>query len=494
MAESADKPGHTGTLTAQTIFEVTADSWIVVNAEGHPVLVNPAAQRLLEEAGEPDVPADLLERLPSLKDTPFAKEYERARRERTPGEVVSWWEPKQAWLRARTLPLPGDGLAFSLTDVSALAGREPMLEAERRLRDGEERLRLATVAADIGTWDYDGAHGTFISSGLSRRMFGLSETGDSPPYRAFHERIHPDDILGVEATARQAITKRSDFQSEFRVLLPDGTTRWIAATGMRVQGGLDAQPRYFGTFLDISEHKHAEEELVRQAEQLARSNADLQQFAYVTSHDMQEPLRSIASFAQLLAQRYRGKLDDDADEFVGYIINGVRRMSLLIDDLLVYSRVVNVERAPSSQVDMNSVLQWAKINLQQALFESRGHISQEHLPSVTGDQIQLVQVLQNLLSNAIKYHRRDIPPYIRVTAKRENDAWIFAVQDNGIGIEAQFQDRVFGLFKRLHGRDVPGTGIGLAICRKVVEKHGGRIWVESEPGQGSTFYFTLPVS
>jgi light-regulated signal transduction histidine kinase (bacteriophytochrome) len=194
----------------------------------------------------------------------------------------------------------------------------------------------------------------------------------------------------------------------------------------------------------------------------------------------------------LLATRYRGKLDPDADEFVDYITRGVRRMSDLIQDLLAYSHVVNPEGMPLGPVDMEGTLQWARMNLELAIRESGAMVTHGKLPTVYGNQVQLVQLLQNLMSNAIKY-RSETGPHIHVEAQSTDSHWIFSVKDNGIGIDPQYHGRIFGVFKRLHGKDIPGTGIGLAICKKIVEKHEGEIWLESEPGKGSTFFFSIPV-
>ncbi len=232
-------------------------------------------------------------------------------------------------------------------------------------------------------------------------------------------------------------------------------------------------------------------ELLQQAEALARSNADLQQFAYVASHDLQEPLRQIALYSELLETRYQGRLDRDAQKFISVIMDGARRMETLIRDLLLYSRTIHADPAAVETTDAGEAVRAAAFNLEAAIAQSGATIQNGSLPQVCFDRVQLVQVFQNLLSNAIKY-RGDRTPMIVVGSRREGDHWTLFVRDNGLGIHADYHESVFAPFKRLHGPEFAGSGVGLAICRRIMQRHGGRIWVESEPGQGSTFYFTVP--
>jgi len=241
---------------------------------------------------------------------------------------------------------------------------------------------------------------------------------------------------------------------------------------------------------EIIERKRAEDEVKKMADELARSNDDLYQFAYAASHDLQEPLRGVEGFVKLFARRYKGKLDEKADEFLEYIVEGVKRMQVLIKDLLEYSQVSTKGRK-LKPMDSSLAVAQALVNLKTAIEESGAVVTHDALPIVMADSSQLSRLFQNLIGNSIKFCREE-PPEIHISAKQKENGWVFSIKDNGIGINPQNSERIFAIFQRLHGYEYPGTGIGLALCRKIVERHGGRIWAESELGKGATFYFTIP--
>ena len=251
------------------------------------------------------------------------------------------------------------------------------------------------------------------------------------------------------------------------------------------------EKEYFAAVFDnITERKRADEELKKRTEELARSNAELEQFVYIASHYLQEPLRTLSNFSQLLAKRYKGKLDAKADQFIGFIVDGTTRMQQMIDDLLEYSRV-STRIKPFRPTDCEAVLDQALVNVKMAIEESGAKVIHDPLPTVIADASQMVQLFQNLISNAIKFRKEK--PCITVSAVQRRNEWLFSVKDNGIGIAPEFMEHIFKMFEREHAStEYPGTGVGLAICKKIVGRHGGRIWVESEQGKGSTFYFTIP--
>ncbi|HET8548285.1 MAG TPA: ATP-binding protein [Bryobacteraceae bacterium] len=225
-------------------------------------------------------------------------------------------------------------------------------------------------------------------------------------------------------------------------------------------------------------------------EELRHSNERLRRFSYVVAHDLKEPMRAVSSYAQLLQSRYRGRLGSDADEFIGFIIEGVGRMNTFIQDVLRYSETSEAE-LDCKPVSLDSVLMWALMEVHGAIRETAAEITRDPLPELCVDAMRMTQLFTNLLGNAMKYRGAE-PPRIHVSAFEQQHSWVISVRDNGVGIDPKYQDQVFVLFKRLHGRDTPGSGVGLAICKEIVERHGGRIWVESTPGKGSTFSFSIP--
>jgi light-regulated signal transduction histidine kinase (bacteriophytochrome) len=278
---------------------------------------------------------------------------------------------------------------------------------------------------------------------------------------------------------------------EIPILRRDGTIRtllWNSATVFAADGKTPVSTIAQGH--DITLRKQAVDKLKQTTAELTRSNEELQRFAYVASHDLQEPLRMVASYVQLLERRYKDKLDDDASEFINFAVEGTKRMQNLINDLLAYSRV-DSQGKPFEPVNMEQILGYTLANLEVAVEESHTIVTHDLLPTVIGDEGQMVQVFQNLVANAIKFHGKEAPR-VHISAELKENEWVFSVKDNGIGIEPQYFDRIFIIFQRLHGQEYPGTGTGLSIVKRIVERHGGRVWVESEYNKNTTFYFSIP--
>lgn len=362
-------------------------------------------------------------------------------------------------------------------------------QTEEALRLSEERFAKAFRASPAALSITRLADGCFVDVNESfLRMFGYGR-GELIGHRSTElnmfpnpdERAEPVRLLREQGWVR-------DYEMTLRT--KSGELRNVLFSTEAIE--LDGKAHALAILFDITQRKQAEEQLKQALAELERSNAELQQFAYVASHDLQEPLRMVASYTQLLARRYKGKLDADADDFIAYAVDGANRMQRLINDLLTYSRV-GTRGQPLALTEVETALDTALANLEMAVTENQAVVSHDPLPKVLADETQLSQLFQNLIGNALKFRSAE-PPTVHVSTERRDHEWLFSVRDNGIGLEPQYAERIFVIFQRLHRPgDYPGTGIGLAICKRIVERHGGRIWVESQPDQGATFYFTLPV-
>ncbi len=450
------------------IIEENADGMIVLDREGDVLFVNAAAEKFFGRAADELVGEAL--GIPAIVGEASRMEVIRPGQEIRIAEVhtvETEWESEFAYL-------------VTLRDVTA---RE---NAEEELRESREWFRniVENASEIIYTLTANGAF-TFVSPTWKQI---LGHDVDEVKGRGFADFVHPDDIPVCRSFLEEVMaTGHSREDVEYRVRHKDGSWRWHRSTGAAVNDEDGAPLYYVGIAQDVTERKQA-------AEELARTNEELKQFSYAISHDLREPLRMVTSYMKLLERRYKDKLDDDAREFIYFAVDGAERMDGLIKALLSYSRV-DTRGKEFAPTDCEEILERTLRDLRFAIEENDAVVTHDPLPTVLADATQLGQLFQNLIGNALKY-RGEEPPRVHLSAspspQRGEGEWLFAVRDNGIGIDEKHFKRIFVIFQRLHARgEYEGTGIGLATCKKIVERHGGRIWVESQPGAGSTFYFTL---
>ena len=368
---------------------------------------------------------------------------------------------------------------------------------ERVRAEAEQARREALLREQAGLLDL--AHDAILVRDLDSRVrywnAGATETYGWTADEALGQVTHV--LLRTEfpeslATVDQVLLDSGRWEGQLRHTTRDGRQIAIASRQALERDEDGAVLGILEINRDVTESVEAQDRLEEYAAALGRSNADLEQFAYVASHDLQEPLRMVTGFMSLLQKRYEGRLGPDADEYIGFAVDGARRMQVLINDLLAYSRVDSRAR-PFERIELGTVLDEAVTNLRATVQETGATIHRGDLPAVVGDRVQVVQLLQNLVGNALKFRRPTVPPQVWVGAERGRSEWCVYVRDDGIGIAPEHYAQIFEIFRRLHGREeYPGSGIGLAICKKIVERHGGRIWVESKPGLGATFWFSLP--
>jgi len=377
---------------------------------------------------------------------------------------------------------PSAGVTFTALDIT------DRKIAEQKLKESEEKYRLISENANdlIAILNSKFEH-EYINEKAYQKILGYSNEDILGKTR--HDMIHPADTKQAFKVLKDGF-KKGEGTGELRLQHKNGNYIWIETKGRTFKSS-DGLLKAITVSRDITERKRSEQLLRETIEDLARINAELEQFTYIASHDLKEPLRMISNFAQLLEKRYKDKLDEDANDFIKFITEGVVRMQDLINSLLAYSRI-GKNYKEFEKVDLNDVLKDTIDNLKQIINETNAEIIHDSLPSLFADKYQLIQVFQNLISNAIKFRGID-PPLVHISSRLDSKHWVFSIRDNGIGIKSKDFERIFVIFQRLHAKDeYDGTGIGLSICKKIVEQYGGKIWVDSEVGKGSTFYFSIP--
>jgi chemotaxis family two-component system sensor kinase Cph1 len=381
------------------------------------------------------------------------------------------------WLEMHASLIDYDGKPATLAAIIDITERK---QAGDTIRESEEKYRQLFELSSDALFLIEVETGKILDlNNAAVEMYGYSR-GEALQMKNTDFSAEPDKTREATTASEEYIPLRYHRRKDGVVFPVEISVAYYTWNGKQV---------CLAAIRDITERKQAEEESKRMLAELERSNAELERFAYVASHDLQEPLRMVSSYVQLLERRYKDKLDTDANDFINYAMGGAERMHELLNDLLAYSRV-GTQAKPFNRTNMEAVLEAALDNLQVAIKESRARVTHDPLPTVMADEGQMVQVLQNLIGNAIKFRGKE-SPRIHVSAEQKDSEWVFAVKDNGIGIEPQHFDRIFLIFQRLYREEYPGTGAGLAIAQKIVERHGGRMWVESQPGKESTFYFSI---
>jgi PAS domain S-box-containing protein len=461
------------------ILETVQDGFIALDANWRYTYVNAAAERMQGRDRYKLLGTPILDRFPDYAGTEIEQAFRQAAVAQKP--VTLELERADRWFHLSLFPGGDGGLAVYIRDIT------DHKHWEERLTASEQRLRLALDAGSIGVWDLDLTSGSMTWSDRLYVFHGVSPHSFSPSYESVKGLIHPDDRDRFYGCVRLAVDTGQPCSVDFRALRPNGETRWLQTSGRVLNSPGGAPVRLFGATVDITERR-------REEEALRRSNADLEQFAYAASHDMQEPLRMVGLYAQFLNRKYHSRLDPDADQCIGNIVQGVLRMRTLLQDVLAYSQAgASLEGSPSV-ADFEAALQVVLLRLKMPIETSGAVISYGKLPFVAAHRKHVEMILKKLFENSLEY-RAASPLQICVGYEPAGGYGRFYVRDNGIGIEPQYFLRIFQIFKRLHSyASHPGSGVGLAICEKIVERYGGEIWVESEAGKGATFWFTLPLA
>jgi PAS domain S-box-containing protein len=484
-----------------TMFDAAHDCIVTLDPEGTITYWNRGAERLYgwttQEAEGQNANALLRTRFPESREVLWPKlmesglwegELTQVTRDGVPVTVASSW----------TLMKDDGGNASAILEISSDVTERK--KAESALAESEAKLRItfATMADGIvitqlneKVTDCNDAILRLTQRSREEIIGKPFEHLLPPEFRSLIPDAHKFLVGAVLVRTETSRGERETIRNDSQLLRKNGERVDIEVNISTIEDASGQPAEFLIVARDVTERKRMEQQLDSTLGDLQRSNAELEQFAYIASHDLQEPLRMITSYMQIIEEDYKGKLDADADQYIAFTVDGAKRMQTLIDDLLAYSRV-GTRGEPFIPTSMNSVLSAAIANLEVTIEESHAVVTHDQLPTVLGDESQLTQLFQNLLGNAIKF-RGDDAPIIHVGVEETKDGWVFSVRDNGIGIDMKYAARIFTVFQRLHARDdYPGTGIGLAVVKKIVERHGGRIWVESEPAKGSTFYFTLP--
>ena len=474
------------------ILESISDGFLTVDKDFTILYWNAQAENLLNVKRENVLGKKIYTVFEGKVPDNFFDEYIEAFRHNTPVHFEEFVPRYNTWFEVNAYPYEGI-LSVFFKDVTERK------KSEEIVRISSERYEVLAKATKDAIYDWNLTTNRVTWNEGIKTIFNYTDIKEYNETRWWNEKIHPDDRTRVLDKINKHIKSlQSNWEQEYRFRCKDGSYKYIYDRGFTIYNNENEPIRMIGSMQDLTETKSNElvlkelnASLEKRASQLATSNAELESFAYVASHDLQEPLRMVSSFLQLIERRYKDKLDQKAHEYIRFAVDGAERMKGLILDLLEYSRV-NSRKEQKEIVDLNEVATNLELTYKQMVETAEGILEIDELPSVLGNKVQLMQLFQNLVSNALKY-KSNRPPVIKISVEQKDDYYQFAVSDNGIGIEGRFFSKIFIIFQRLHNKnEFSGTGIGLAICKKIVEIHAGSIWVEATPGLGSTFYFTLP--
>jgi len=483
---------------AAQVLESVSDGFVALDQDFRFTFLNAAAERMVKPKPHDLIGKTFWEAYPASLGTVVEREFRAAMESRQPVSFEHYYEPWQRWLQMQAQPHEAGGISVYFHDITERKQQEEQVarlnrELEQRLEELRTILKVAPVGLAI-TNDLDGAEirGNAYLENLTGTTPGSNVSLMGPAgglYSFFQEeRQIPPEELPIRRALRQGSAVPP---AEYRLVRASGKEFFVL---LQANPLLESDGKVFGAvgaYTDITANKRTEKSLWLANRSLERSNADLEQFAYAAAHDLQEPLRNLIGYTELIAKRHGSKLDADGVSLLDVVMASGARMQTMIRDLLAYCQAVDPAERPLHLTDANGVVETVLADLRGSLEKCSGSVKCDALPSVRIPEAQLLQVFQNLISNAVKY-RTSEPPQICVSASHRMDEWVFLVQDNGIGIKPEYAERIFGLFRRLHGVEIPGTGIGLAICKRIIDHYGGRIWVESREGAGSTFYFALP--
>jgi PAS domain S-box-containing protein len=482
-------------LERQNILESISDCFYALDIDFNFTYINNPAQILLRKTADELLGQNLFKTFPYLKEGLFYQYFQKALVDKEPIHFEFQSKDSSNWYEESFYPTY-EGISIFFRSINERK------KHEQEILEVNERYDLVGKATNDIIWDWN-----IITGEVYRTGDGLlnlidtvhnSNTGNNDFWQS---RIHPEDLVVESARIKKLLEDPSKFQwtSSFRFRKPDDTYAYVYEKGFITRNEQKKAIRMIGATRDITLQKESEillkelnDKLKIRAEELANSNVELERFAYVASHDLQEPLRMVSSFLQLLQKKYEPQLDETANKYINLAVDGSNRMKRLINDLLQFSRITSSAIALKS-IDTNEILNELQELFKMKLQSCNGKILAENLPIVNADKTPMMQLLQNLISNALKYRSEERDPVIKVSATEGLLEWTFVVEDNGIGIDLKFFEKIFVIFQRLHNKnEYSGTGIGLAICKKIVERFNGKIWLESVVGKGSKFYFTIP--